>query len=357
VGKRPLRVGVAGLRRGAALLPVLRHDPRVEVAAICDLDAARAEAVAGEHGIAGAYTAYEDLLDHGLDVVVVATPLPDHVPHAAAALRAGAHVLCEVPAVASLEEAETLVGAAREARTLYMLGENCCYWAFVESWAEMAAAGRIGEPMYAEAEYVHDCRSLLRDPDGRPTWRAALPPIHYCTHSLGPLLKVIGGRPISAVGLSTGSRLSPELGTIDMQVGLFRTDRGVPIKVLCGFGVARQPPFHSYTVYGTRGCLERPRPAAEPADGSLAYFEQTPAVRAMTPLPIGLRHREAPAWAAAGGHGTAEWAMLRAFLDAVCEGRPSPIDVHAALDMSLPGLCAHLSSQRGGAPVRVPDYR
>lgn len=354
---RPLRAGVVGLRRGAALLRVLARQPGVEVAALCDLDATRLEAAASEYRAPGIYTDFDGFLGHGLDVVVIASPPALHVSQAIAALRAGAHVLSEVPAVTSLDEARMLAQAAREASSLYMLAENCCYWAFVQSWKQMVADGRIGEPVYAEAEYIHDCRSLLRDPDGTPTWRASLPPIHYCTHSLGPLLAVAGGRPVTAVGLHSGSRMNPDLGTFDMEVGLFRTDRGVPLKVLCGFGVARRPSFHSYTIYGTRGCLERPRPGTGPVETTIAYFEEVPHLHGMASLPLDTRHPDAPASAAAGGHGTAEWAMVRDFVEAIRGGRPSPIDVHAALDMTLPGLCAHRSALQGGVQVEIPDFR
>src|SRR5439155_2421049 len=99
--------------------------------------------------------------------------------------------------------------------------------------------------------------------------------------------------------------------------------------VLCGFGVARQPAYHSYTLYGTRGCLERPRPGRDAAEETLAYFEDVPDLLGMASLPLGTRHRNAPAYAALGGHGTAEHAMVHNFLDSLLSGRPSPIDVHA----------------------------
>jgi hypothetical protein len=49
--------------------------------------------------------------------------------------------------------------------------------------------------------------------------------------------------------------------------------------------------------------------------------------------------------------------MVRAFLQAVEEDTASPIDIYAALDMSLPGLCAHQSAIQGGQPVPIPDWR
>jgi predicted dehydrogenase len=334
-----------------ALLRVLQRHPAVEIAALCDSEEARLALVEAD-GAARVAT-FEALLEQGLDVAVIATPMGLHASQSIAALQAGVHVLCEVPAVATLDEAAALAEAARQARGLYMLAENCNYWAFVEGWQALVSAGRVGDPMYAEAEYIHDCRSMLRESDGSPTWRATLPPIQYCTHSLGPLLKILGGRCVEAVGMSTGSRLTPEFGTQDMQVALLRTDRGVPIKLLCGFGVARRPSFHHYCVYGTRGFMERPRAT----DATLAYFEDVPGLSAPATLPLGVSNPDAPGWATAGGHGTAEWSMINAFIGAIRDGRSSPIDVHAALDMTLPGLCAHLSSQSGSRPVAVPDYR
>lgn len=350
---RPWRVGVAGLRRGAGLLAVLASDPRVAIAGLADPDAERLAAVAAAHPGAAAVSGFDDLLRVGLDLVVIATPMPQHAAQSIVALDAGVHVLCEVPAVARLDEAPALVAAVRRSRASYMLAENCCYWHFTDVWRDWVNAGRLGEPMYAEAEYVHDVRSLLRDAGGKPTWRASLSPIQYCTHSLGPLLKVIGGRCVTAVGMSSGPRMEPDLGFEDIQVSLLQTDRGVPIKILCAFGVAREPAFHTYTIYGSRGTLERPRGE----DETRAYFTGVSPSREMERHPIGIRHPDAPGSASAGGHGTAEWAMARALLDALDEGAPSPLDVFTGLEMTLPGLCALESIRGGGAPIDVPDYR
>jgi predicted dehydrogenase len=348
----PLRVGVVGLRRGLPLLRVFQHHADAVVTAVCDRDAARAAAVAAEHRVPLAVTEVAALLDSGPDVVVVATPPACHLSHSTAALRAGAHVLCEVPAVAALEEAPVLAEAVRAARGLYMLAENCCYWAFVEGWEQLLRAGALGDPLYAEAEYVHDCRGLLREEDGTPTWRAALHPIEYCTHSLGPLLRLLQTHCTRATALSTGSRLSPELGTHDLQVALLETAAGVPLKLLCAFGTVRRPAFHHYLLYGTRGFLERPRGE----DVTLAFSEQLPGLSTAARLPLGVQHPHAPPWAAVGGHGSAEWAMVNAFVAAIRAGGPSPLGLEPALAMTLPGLCARRSLEQRGAPVAIPHY-
>jgi predicted dehydrogenase len=333
------------------------HHEEARVVAVCDADGARAEAFARDHQVPSAYADFERLLAHDVDAVVIATPLPCHAAQSIAALEQGKHVLCEVPAVASLAEAEALAGAARRSSALYMMAENCCYNPFITAWRQWVAEGRIGRITYAEAEYVHDCRSIMRDAAGHRTWRAAMPPIHYCTHSLGPLLWLNGDRCVSAVGMHPGVNVAPELGAIDMEAGLFRTAGGAVIKILCGFSVARKPSFHTYTVYGTRGCLEKPRDT----EWTCAFFADEPASAGMTALPL---LPDAVAWsgtlpthATRGGHGTSEYFMVNDFMNAVLHGAPVPIDVYTALDYTVPGLCAHLSAEEGGTPVAISDYR
>jgi hypothetical protein len=41
----------------------------------------------------------------------------------------------------------------------------------------------------------------------------------------------------------------------------------------------------------------------------------------------------------------------------VLKGTPPPIDIYMSLDMSAPGLAAHLSAEAGGERVLVPDWR
>ncbi|MHB0875358.1 MAG: Gfo/Idh/MocA family protein [Anaerolineae bacterium] len=346
-------VAVMGARRGVSLGLAFAGRSDCRVVAVCDAVPERLTAALihfpGAHG----YQDYADMLAGGADVVVVASPLPLHHDHSLAALAAGAHVLQEVPLARTVAECRDLVAAVDDhPDQRFMLAENCNYWGHVLAWARMFARGRLGEFMYGEAEYVHDVRSLLRDADGRPTWRAALPPIHYCTHSLGPLLKITGQTCVTACGLSSGSKLSPELGSIDTEVGIFQTSNGGVIKALMGFGVVREPSFHYYSLYGTRGCLETARPPTRLR--SHAYLEDVPNTQGMIAMPMDYDVPGAPATAHTGGHGTAEHYMVDDFVRSIREGTPPPVDIRAAWAMSVPGLCAHESALRGGEPVAIP---
>jgi len=351
-----LRVGIAGARRGASLASVFALMPDCEIAAACDPDASRLEEFGIRFPGAALYSDYPDMLETGLDIAVIASPVPMHCVQTVAALEAGCHVLQEVTLGQTLEECRDILGAVLvHPRQKFMLAENCCYWAHILSWKGMYAQGLLGEFLYAEAEYIHDVRSLMRAEDGSLTWRASLPPIHYCTHSLGPLLWVTGDRCVTACGLAGPSRLEPDMSSPDMEVGIFSTASGGVVKILAGFRVVREPSFHYYSIYGTRGCLETVRPPKPLA--TVSYLSQVPHLQNMIEMPLGYSMPGASRDAERGGHGTAERDMVAAFLRSIWSDTDPPIDIYRALDMAVPGLCAHESALQGGKPVDVPAWR
>jgi predicted dehydrogenase len=364
-----IRIGIVGLGRGAALHHALTLQPGCEVVAVASLRPDRARAYAAQHAVPRAHdTAAQLIADRDVDAVVVASPAPDHAAQVVAALDAGRHVLSEVPAAWTLDECHSLVQAVGRARgkAIYMFGENANYSVLQRNWESIVAQGLIGKIVYAESQYVHDLRDYFRDADGNLTWRASLPPIQYCTHEIGPMLRLLaaGGtrdRCKQVTALHTGSNVAPDVGALDLEVGLFHTEGGAVLKVLCAFSIVREPWGHTMTVYGTHGCLETGRPEAGgrgSAATAMAYFDTLPDVKELFPLTLGSARRESPPEAVVpGGHGDGEYWMARDFVRAVRGEIEVPIDVYDAVDYTAPGICAHLSAQRGGAPVEIPDPR
>jgi len=177
-----IRFGGVGLRRGLGLLETLAKHPQVDVVAVCDqaLDGRLKDAAPVDQlrrsgaKIEATYDDFDRFCEHEMDAVLIATPPPAHAAMSVAALNANLHTLCEVPAIYNgLDEADTLLDAARRSRAKYMMAENCCYWGFIQTWKQVVADGRIGRVTYAEAEYVHDVPELMTAPDGSLTWRPA----------------------------------------------------------------------------------------------------------------------------------------------------------------------------------------
>jgi hypothetical protein len=67
--------------------------------------------------------------------------------------------------------------------------------------------------------------------------------------------------------------------------------------------------------------------------------------------------RKAPASVWQIGHGGSEYFLVLDFIDAVQGRKPPAIDIHAALDMTLPGLVSQESIRQHGKWLPVPDSR
>ena len=97
-------------------LACLKTLPGVEVAAICDLSPATAEAAAERYCVRAWFTDHRAMLKKVRpDVVHVTTPSTSHFRPAIDSFNAGAHVIVEKPATPTFAELETLVQRAREA--------------------------------------------------------------------------------------------------------------------------------------------------------------------------------------------------------------------------------------------------
>jgi predicted dehydrogenase len=142
-----VRVALAGCGAIAELahLPALARTRGVSVTALCDLEGAKARALADRFGVPNAFTDVEELLDAGVcDAVIVATPNHLHEPHVLSALRAGVHVLCERPLALGLRGTERVLAAAGRAGARVVVGNNHRFRTDVQALAGFVRSGELG---------------------------------------------------------------------------------------------------------------------------------------------------------------------------------------------------------------------
>jgi predicted dehydrogenase len=110
-----LRWGVLGTSNFARnkMIPALQQSRYVHVAAVASRSLVKAQAVAEQFGIPGAYGSYQELIDDP-EIEVIYNPLPNHlhIPWSSLAIKAGKHVLCEKPLAMSSDDARQLLQLA-----------------------------------------------------------------------------------------------------------------------------------------------------------------------------------------------------------------------------------------------------
>lgn len=359
--KKIVKFGIVGLGRGMSLMLDSLHEPDLQLTAICDRNPEKLKEACqtlAKENITGfaCCESFEQLLKEDVDAVVIATDAVCHVPYAVQAMEAGKHVLSEIPAVNSLEEAKLLkktVSAHPELK--YMTAENDCYLGFIEAWKKMYEDGKFGDVVYAEAEYLHATEpgKFKEENYTGNHWRTWNPAVKYCTHELGPLLYVMNDRCVSVCCMVPDTVYNPHKKEryAENGVALFKTAKGAVIRMLICFG-AYVGYTHNYALYGTRGMIEFDKSKPRMEAKCLARFSDVPGTFD--------QKLEVPITCSSFGDGNGthmglDRKQVRAFLNCILQDTKPPIDVDLGIRMSLPGIYAHESYLRGGSAVEIPD--
>ncbi|MEN6642270.1 MAG: Gfo/Idh/MocA family oxidoreductase [Armatimonadia bacterium] len=361
-----LRFGVVGAaQRGASFFSAITTNPRARLQALCDLDEPGLQKTAAEAGVSRTYTEYERLLDEGeIDAVVIGTPMPLHASQAMMALERGIHVLSEVPACVSMQEAQGLVAACKRSRATYMMAENYCYMRPNTLVKAIARAGLFGQMYFAEGEYLHELKELNEVTKWRRRWQTGVNGCTYPTHSLGPVLQWLDERVVSVLCTGTGHHYRDPRGdeyeNEDSTTMLCRTSGGGLVQIRLDMLSNRPHNMTYYSLQGTTGCYEAARglgdqPKIWLADRceKLEWMPLEDLAEEFLPEEW-LRPSEAQLQA---GHGGGDYLEVQDFISAVLDGVPPPVGIHEALDMTMPGLMSQQSIAQGGTWVEVPDSR
>ena len=141
-----IRVGTIGASFAkAAYLPALATIDDVELTAIASARMASAQSAADQFNIPNVYDDWEKMLsEHEFDLVCIATPVKYHAPMALAALKAGAHVLCEKPMAMNSDESMQMFKTAQAEGKLHIMGHELRFNPNRHKIKELIDNGTIG---------------------------------------------------------------------------------------------------------------------------------------------------------------------------------------------------------------------
>jgi predicted dehydrogenase len=179
---------------------VIADGEAARVVAVCDRDRARAEEAAALSPGARVYDDYRELLERERpDAVSIATPPAFHREQTIAALRKGAHVLCEKPLAMNVAEAREMIAAAERAGRVLTMGLQQRYVPAARYLRDSVERGELGDVFHTRLWTGH----VWRLPPSPHFLRSALAGggvvAATLVHWLDVALWILGNPPVATV--------------------------------------------------------------------------------------------------------------------------------------------------------------
>ena len=347
-------------RRGCHMLEMaVASIEKINPVAVCDIDSSHwyksmneQQPLAEKFPDTHFYEDFRKMLDNEkIDALIVETPAAIHAEFCAEGLLRNINVLSDIPLVYSYDEAEMLWSAGKKSQAFLMTGANPNEWGFIEAMYDLYQQGLLGKPFYLEAEYIHDCRHLWQT----TPWRSKGQPIKYCTHSLGPLLRLLPDDELRKVScVTTGAHIVGGEGQNDLMTAHFTTPENVVVRFTASFINEAKCGHHSYRVFGTEGYFERLSDRGHYPARCMFNSKKLYGTGKLTELPIDTLRPEIPGSSLNTSHGGADYVLLYNFFNALHTGnREKIITLQDGIRMSLPGIFAAESADKGGQTVDI----
>ena len=367
MSEKRINVAIVGLGFGKEFIPIYQHHPRASMYAICQRTRTKLDEIGEQFGVGRRYTDFEELLkDPEVDAIHINSPIHLHASQSIAALTAGKHVACTVPAATTIEGCRSIVRAAKSAGKRYMMMETAIYTREFLLVRELRDIGKLGRIQFMRGSHQQEM-------GGWPGYWEGLPPMHYATHAVSPCLALVKGEADYVTCLGSGriaSSLAAKYGSpFAVESALFKV-RGQEIAFEVTrslFETARQY-IESFDVYGDQASFEWTQIENEDPvvhSGEKPERMHVPDYNHLLPEPIrrftvkGVYDTEHAhlSFIQGGGHGGSHPHMVNEFISSIVEGRPSFPDVYQSVNWTCAGICAHESALSGGQIVPLPDFR
>lgn len=241
-----------------------------EVYAVCDLDAAKANAQAQKYQVQNILTLDEMLADPEVDIVLNITTPKTHYEICKKVLLAGKHVYVEKPLSVSYSEGKELLSIANE-KGLYIGGAPDTFLgAGIQTAIRLLQNGAIGKPVGGAAymlcgghESWHPSPEFYYDIGGGPLFDMGPYYLTALVRLLGPVKSVfaVGAKAFEERTITSkpkyGQKIPVKVDTHN--VGILTFNNGAVITLVTSFDVVKHS-MPNIEIYGSEGSLKVPDP-------------------------------------------------------------------------------------------------
>lgn len=375
-----VRVAVAGMRFGAAFVPIYLHHPDVEYLGIVDPDEGVRDEVGSLFEVSRRHADLSEVIrSDEYDAVHLVTPIPLHAAQSVAVLESCKHCACTVPMATSLGDIRAIVAARRNSGRNYMMMETAVYTRQFLYARDMVSSGRLGRIQFLRGAHYQDMENW-------PRYWMGLPPMQYATHAIAPCLALAQTRAVKVHCFGSGA-MRPELhepygNPFPIETAIFELARpNLAMEVSRSLFHTARGYTESFCVYGEKMTLEWPQESSG-EDPLVVFSFQAAAKPGQRGTPIKAERVSAPdrqdllpaavarftvrgkyddtnpqkLFETGGGHHGSHPHLVHEFLRSIVEGRKPWIDEVTSANWTAAGICAHESAMRGGREVEVPGF-
>jgi len=249
-----VRFGIVGFGLHAVrrLVPGFALSKNCQVTALSRRDQTKALEAARQYNIPRAFASTADLCrSPEVDAVLVTTPNSAHLNGVLTCVAAGKPVLCEKPLGMNAAECRRMVEAARQAKVPFGVAHVFRFDQSVIRLRERVAAGQIGTPVFARAEF-----HFMAGPEHGRTWiydpeiAGGGPIADVGVHCIDTLRYILQDEVVRVSARGVPNRNVPK---IEVAAALtLEFSRGTLAAVLCSFVTDYRTPLE---VIGTLGGL------------------------------------------------------------------------------------------------------
>ncbi len=353
-----IRIAVVGLEFGSSFLPGFLAHPRVEAVGICDINESTLNRVGDRYGIARRHKALDDLIaGNDYHAIALFTPIPQHARQAIAVLEGGKHCASAVPMATTVDDCRAIVKAQQRSGRNYMMMETSVANDEYFLLAGMHERGEFGRLQFMRGRFYHNL-------ENHPRYWWGLPPMHYITHPLSPILALADSRVSRVCCFGTGE-MRQELQEVydnpyPIETAIFQLESGIAVEITSITYHTAVQPMETFDVYGERRSFKW-RMLYEDQH---ALIELLPVIRGggKTGPRVVMRLQAPPARdrlpeaLRQAGATTPHAHLAHEFIMSIVESRPPRVDAVTAANWTVPGLVAHASAMAGGQQMDVPMF-
>jgi predicted dehydrogenase len=378
MNKEKINVALVGLGFGGAFAGIYKEHPNIESVALFDTNEALLKNAAEHHGIEKTYDNFDEILnDENLDAVHLVTPIPLHEEQSAQVLESGKHCACTVPMAISLDGIKRITEAKRKSGKNYMMMETTLYTYQYFYVKELIANGKIGKIQFMRGSHYQDMANW-------PGYWMGLPPMHYGTHAIGPMVALSGSRIKRAVCFGSGTMekwLTEQYGNpFPFESALFEFENGMKGEATRSLFETARGYQEGLFVYGSEGSFEWgffdhdapyftsavPAPDGRRGGGTHTEIVDLPNYHRSLPEKIQkftvgenydpLNPQDSLKKGAGAGHHGSHAHLVHEFVSSIIENRKPWIDEVLGGNITAAGICAHDSAMKNGESVIVPSF-